>query len=136
MPENPPLDATAPRMPSIRVALMPKDTNALGTVFGGVILSHLDIAGAIEARKSAPDRMFVTVAMHRVVFDAPVFVGDVVSFYTQTLKRGRTSITIGCRVEAERLREPGVTVKVMDAEIVYVSVDQNRKPVPLSSTES
>lgn len=111
--------------------MMPKDTNALGTVFGGVILSHLDIAGGIEARKSAPDRLFVTVAMNSVVFQAPVFVGDVVSFYTETRRVGRTSVTIGCRVEAERLREPGVRLTVMDAEIVYVSVDQHRKPIPL-----
>lgn len=119
------------RMPSIRVSMMPKDTNALGTVFGGVILSHLDIAGAIEARKTAPDRLFVTVAMNHVIFQAPVFVGDLVSFYTETIRVGRTSVTIRCRVEAERLREPGVRACVMDAEIVYVSVDKDRHPIPL-----
>ncbi|MFN0206045.1 MAG: acyl-CoA thioesterase [Planctomycetota bacterium] len=119
------------RVPAIRVALMPKDTNALGSIFGGVILSHLDIAGAVEARKTAPDRLFVTVAMNRVVFEAPVFVGDLVSFYTETIRLGRTSITIRCQVEAERLREPGVTVRVMDAEIVYVAVDSERRPIEL-----
>jgi acyl-CoA thioesterase YciA len=118
-------------MPAIRVAMMPKDTNALGTIFGGVILSHLDVAGAIEARKSAPDRLFVTVAVNHVIFEAPVFVGDVVSFYTETKRVGNTSITIRCEVEAERLREPGVRVRVLDAEVVYVAVDNQRHPVPV-----
>jgi acyl-CoA thioesterase YciA len=119
-------------MPAIRVAMMPKDTNALGTIFGGVILSHLDVAGAIEARKHAPARIFVTVAMNRVTFEAPVYVGDLVSFYTDTVRVGRTSVTVRCQVEAERLREPGVRVRVMDSEIVYVAVDENRRPVELA----
>jgi acyl-CoA thioesterase YciA len=110
---------------------MPKDTNAQGTIFGGVILSHLDIAGAVEARRHAPERMFVTVAMNRVVFQAPVYVGDLVSFYTSTVRLGRTSVTVRCEVVAERLREPGTTVPVMDAEIVYVAIDSKRRPVPL-----
>ncbi|HKD99707.1 MAG TPA: hotdog domain-containing protein [Planctomycetota bacterium] len=122
-----------PRDPAIRVALMPKDTNALGTIFGGVILSHLDIAAAIEARRHAPQRTFVTVAMNRVVFDAPVYVGDLVSFYTETTKVGRTSVTVRVQVEAERLREPGKRVQVMDAEVVYVAVDDKRRPVPLAA---
>ncbi len=119
------------RCPAIRVAMMPKDTNALGTVFGGVVLSHLDVAGAVEARKHAPEKTFVTVAMNRVVFAAPVHVGDLVSFYTETHHVGRTSVTVRCRVEAERLREPGKIVDVMDAEIVYVAVDADRKPIPV-----
>jgi acyl-CoA thioesterase YciA len=121
----------APRIPAVRVAMMPKDTNALGTIFGGVVLSHLDVAGGVEARKTAPTRTFVTVAMNRVVFEAPVFVGDLVSFYTETVRLGRTSLTVRCEVEAERLREPGKQVRVMDAEIVYVAVDDARKPIPI-----
>jgi acyl-CoA thioesterase YciA len=124
------------RIPAIKVLLLPKDTNALGTIFGGVILSHLDIAGAIEARRHAPSRVFVTVAMNRVVFDAPVYVGDVISFYTETAKVGRTSVTVRVRVEAERLREPGKRVPVMDAEVVYVAVDDRRRPVPLSGASA
>ena len=119
------------RTPAIRVAMMPKDTNALGTVFGGVILSHLDVAGAIEARRHGP-RVFVTVAMNRVVFQAPVFVGDVVSFFAETLRVGRTSVTVRVRVEAERLRAPLETADVMDAEVVYVAVDESRRPVPVA----
>jgi acyl-CoA thioesterase YciA len=111
--------------------MMPKDTNALGTIFGGVILSHLDQAGAIEARQVAPEKVFVTVAMNRVVFEAPVYVGDLVSFYTSTERIGRTSITVRCEVEAERFREPGVKARVMDAEIVYVAVDAKRQPIPI-----
>ena len=123
--------ARTARTPAIRVAMMPKDTNALGTVFGGVILSHLDVAGAIEARRHGP-RVFVTVAMNRVVFQAPVFVGDVVSFFAETLRVGRTSVTVRVRVEAERLRAPRETADVMDAEVVYVAVDESRRPIPVA----
>ncbi|MBL8694239.1 MAG: acyl-CoA thioesterase [Planctomycetes bacterium] len=126
-----PSPAALQRVPAIRVAMMPKDTNALGSVFGGVILSHLDVAGAVEARKHGPNRMFVTVAMNHVVFDAPVFVGDLVSFYTETKSVGRTSVTVRCEVEAERHRNPGLRVRVMDAEIVYVAVDESRRPIPV-----
>src|ERR1043165_4621228 len=86
---------------AIRVSMLPRDTNPGGTIFGGVILSHLDLAGGIEARRHA-DKLFVTVAIHGVEFIAPVFVGDVVSFYTRTIKIGRTSITVGIIVEAMR----------------------------------
>ncbi|MFT5365438.1 MAG: acyl-CoA thioesterase YciA [Candidatus Latescibacterota bacterium] len=92
---------TAPRDPAIRVMLLPKDTNGHGTIFGGAILSHLDLAGAIEARKHRKCRV-VTVAMNRVEFIAPVFVGDVVSFYTETKRIGNTSVTVLIDVEADR----------------------------------
>lgn len=116
--------------PAIRVALMPKDTNAHGTIFGGVILSHIDIAGAIEARKHTSKKI-VTVAMHEVVFVAPVFVGDLVSFYTEFVRIGRTSITIKVTVEAERVRPRGERVRVTEAEVVYVAVDDDRRPIPI-----
>ena len=89
------------RTPAIKLMLLPKDTNAYGTIFGGVILSHIDLASAVEARKTAPHR-YVTRAMHEVEFHEPVFLGDVVSFYTKTLRIGRTSITVHVSVEAER----------------------------------
>ena len=82
------------RIPAIKVLLLPKDTNALGTIFGGVILSHVDLASAVEARKTAPHR-YVTAAMREVEFHATVFVGDIVNFYTETRRVGRTSITVG-----------------------------------------
>ena len=89
------------RIPAIKVLLLPKDTNAFGTIFGGVILSHIDLASAIEARKAAAHR-YVTKAMRAVEFHEPVFLGDIVSFYTETVRVGRTSITVRVSVEAER----------------------------------
>ena len=115
---------------SIRVVLMPKDTNAKGTVFGGVILSYIDLAGAVEVRKHTP-KSIVTVAMHEVVFVAPVMIGDLVSFYTDLIKIGRTSITVKVTVEAWRAKLPGERVRVTEAEVVYVAVDENRKPIPI-----
>ncbi|HKQ49622.1 MAG TPA: acyl-CoA thioesterase [Phycisphaerae bacterium] len=113
--------------PAIRVMMMPRDTNAHGTIFGGVILSHLDQAGAIEARKLGCGRV-VTVAMDRVEFKQPVFVGDVLSFYTELVSVGRTSIHVRVAVEADRWDSPSQRVPVTSAEIVYVCVDDQRKP--------
>lgn len=116
---------------AIRVSMLPRDTNPGGTIFGGVILSHLDQAGGTEARKHA-DKLFVTVAMRGIEFIAPVFVGDVVSFYTRTLKVGTTSVTVGLIVEAVRYHDTDCIVRVMEAEAVYVCVDpQTRKPIPI-----
>ncbi len=114
--------------PVLRIMPLPKDTNRYGTVFGGVILSYLDLAGVLEARKTAPMN-YVTVAMNKVEFHQPVFVGDQVSFYTRTVRKGRTSITVEVSVEASRYDNPSVAVKVTSAEITYVAVDANRKPV-------
>lgn len=116
--------------PAIRVVLMPKDTNAHGTIFGGVILSYIDIAAAIEVRKHTLKKI-VTKAMHEVVFVAPVHVGDLVSFYTELVRIGRTSITIKVTVEADRVRQPGERVIVTEAEVVYVAIDENRRPIPV-----
>jgi len=119
--------------PAIRVVLMPKDTNAHGTIFGGVILSYIDIAAAIEVRKHT-SKQIVTKAMHEVVFVAPVFVGDIVSFYTELVRIGRTSITIKVLVEADRVKYPSERARVTEAEVVYVAVDENRRPVPVRDT--
>lgn len=118
------------REPTLRVTMLPRDTNARGTIFGGVILSHIDLAGAIAASRQAP-RNFVTRAMHEVGFIAPVYVGDVVSFYTCMLREGKTSVTVRVIVEAERSKGPGRTVKVTEAEVVYVSVDEAGNPTPI-----
>ena len=127
------------RLPAIRLLLLPKDTNAYGTIFGGVILSNIDLASAVEARKVAPHR-FVTRAMREVEFHEPVFLGDIVSFYTETVRIGRTSITVRVSVEAERWGVPpardgrggdGATVKVTEAEVVLVAVDNGGRPVPI-----
>ena len=119
--------------PALRVTLMPRDTNAWGTIFGGVILSYIDLAGGVEARKHG-GHSFVTVAMREVVFHEPVYVGDLVSFYTRTERIGRTSVTVKVMVEAERVRESGRRVKVTEAETVYVAVDESRRPIPISES--
>jgi acyl-CoA thioesterase YciA len=119
------------RVPAIKVLLLPKDTNALGTIFGGVILSHIDLASAVEARKTAP-RRYVTRAMREVVFHQPVLLGDIVNFFTETVRVGRTSITVRVMVEAERWGEGrGERVTVTEAEVVLVAVDGQGRPTPI-----
>ena len=116
----------------IRVVMLPKDTNPTGTIFGGVILSHLDVAGAIEARRHS-DQRFVTKLMRNVEFVAPVYVGDLVTFYTRTVKLGTTSVTVEIDVEVERLGPHGnrSSVSVTTAQAIYVAIDQDSKPTPL-----
>ncbi len=113
--------------PAIRVIMMPKDTNALGTIFGGIILSYIDQAGAVEAYKRVQGRV-VTVAMREVEFHQPVFVGDLVSFYAETQRLGKTSITVKVTVEADRKSGRGRRVKVTEAEVVFVHVDDRNRP--------
>ena len=122
--------AATPRQPAIRVILMPKDTNALGTIFGGIILSYIDLAGAVPAHQHAAGRL-LTVAMREVVFHAPVFVGDVVSFYADVVRIGTTSITVHVEVEAERRDRQPRHVKVTEAEVIYVHVDERNAPIPI-----
>ena len=117
------------REPTLRVTMLPRDTNAHGTIFG-VILSHIDLAGPFAASRQAP-RNFVTRAMREVGFIAPVYVGDVVSFYAEVLREGETSVTIQVIVEAERRKEPRRQVKVTEAEVIYVAVDEAGSPTPL-----
>lgn len=114
----------------IRVVLLPRDTNERGTIFGGVLLSLIDQAGGIECSRHG-DHRFVTVAMREVVFHRPVYVGDLVSLYTRTRRVGRTSVTVGIRVEAIRRAVPHPRVKVTEAEAVYVAVDTSGRPVPV-----
>jgi acyl-CoA thioesterase YciA len=127
------------RIPAIKLLLLPKDTNAFGTIFGGVILSHIDLASAVEARKTAPHR-YVTRAMHEVEFHEPVHLGDIVSFYTETVRVGRTSITVRVSVEAERWGSVpeggggirlGEVVKVTEAVVVLVAVNDRGRPVTI-----
>src|ERR1700704_755154 len=116
-----------PRDPAIRITLLPRDTNSAGTVFGGVILSYIDMAGAIEAHRRTGMPRFVTVAMREVIFHKPVLVGDLVSFYVETVKIGNTSITVRVVVEAERVGVSRDRILVTDAEVVYVAMDENRQ---------
>jgi acyl-CoA thioesterase YciA len=115
--------------PAIRVLMMPRDTNAHGTIFGGVILSYIDQAGAIEARRQGC-RLMVTVSMDKIVFHEPVFVGDLVSFWTETVRIGTTPITV--KVTVESFRNGSEKVLVTEAQVVYVNVGEDRKPTPIS----
>jgi acyl-CoA thioesterase YciA len=125
------------RIPAIKVLMLPKDTNPLGTIFGGVILSHIDLASAVEARKTAR-RRWVTKAMREVEFHEPVFLGDVVNFFTETVRLGRTSITVRVEVVAERWGggHHGERVKVTEAEVVLVAVDESGRPEPIHADSS
>ena len=133
--EPPPPGSGANAQPAIRVLMMPKDTNALGTIFGGIILSYIDQAGAVPAHRYAPGRI-VTVAMHEIVFHSPVFVGDLVSFYADVVRVGNTSITVKVVVEAERPGPEARRVKVTEADVVYVQVDERGHPTPLARTRA
>lgn len=118
------------RDPAIRVVMMPRDTNAMGTIFGGIVLSYIDQAGAVEAYRHTTGRI-VTVAMREVEFHAPVLVGDLVSFYAETVRRGTTSITVKVVVESERRTLGEGRVKVTEAEVVYVHLGDDGRPTPL-----
>ena len=124
---------TTELQPAIRVVMMPKDTNPMGTIFGGLILSYIDQAGAVEARRHS-EKNLVTVAMHEVKFIAPVFVGDLVSFYAETVRIGRTSITVRITVEASRSQPPHDVVRVTQAEVVYVAIEEPGKGVAVRET--
>src|SRR5262245_36378213 len=122
---------------AIQVPMMPADTNRYGTIFGGVFVSYIDLAGAIAAQRELqlrggnPKASFVTVAINRVEFKQPVLVGDIVRFQTSIVRIGRTSITVHIDVHAERGAQ---TIHVTAAEGVFVGVDSStpeRKPVPL-----
>jgi acyl-CoA thioesterase YciA len=133
---------------ALQVVMMPRDANpqptlhpggqftSYSTIFGGILLSYIDQAGAIGARREViraggPPPVVVTVAMNRVEFKKPVLVGDVVRFLTRRVRLGRTSITMHVCVEAERGQE---VLQVTEAEVVYVGIDPNtpeRRPTPL-----
>lgn len=120
------------QIPAIRVSMMPRDTNAHGTIFGGHILSLIDQAGAIGAHRLGARRV-VTVAMHEVEFKQPVMVGDLVTCYAKVTRVGRTSITVDVRVVAHRKADPNDAVDVTQATVVYVNVDDANEPLPLAS---
>ena len=120
----------AAREPTLRVVPMPSDANYTGDIFGGWIMSQVDIAGAIPAIELAQGRV-ATVAVNSFVFKQPVMIGDVVSFYARVVRVGRTSITVDVEVYARRRALPDV-VKVTEATLTYVAVDDDRRPRPVS----
>jgi acyl-CoA thioesterase YciA len=115
------------RVPVLRVMPMPADANIHGDVFGGWIMAQVDVAGAIPAARRANGRV-ATVAVTSFQFKNPVFVGDLLSFYAQVLKTGKTSITVDVEVYAERMRLQTEVVKVTEATLVYVATGPDRKP--------
>ena len=123
------MDQEPIRDAAIRLTMMPRDTNAHGTVFGGIILSYIDVAGSVEAVRQTKHDRFVTVAMKEIIFHEPVFMGDLVSFYAETTKIGNTSIYVNVIVEAERFSNPGQVVTVTEAEVVYVAINREREKV-------
>ena len=119
-------------LPSIKLVMLPKDTNSLGNIFGGVILSNIDLAAAVHAKREAPHR-YVTKVLREVEFIAPVKVGDAVSFYTKTTKIGNTSITIKVLVQVERGIGKTEQIKVTEAEVVMVAVSKDGEPIPIKN---
>lgn len=118
-------------VPAIRQIMMPRDTNANGTIFGGVILSQIDLAAAVEAHRWHPGRI-VTVAMDKIEFHRPVHTGDLVSFYTETLRTGRTSVTVRVDVWAQRRDVTMQMVPVTRANVTMVAVDHEGATTPLA----
>jgi acyl-CoA thioesterase YciA len=122
------------RQPTLRVVPMPADANASGDIFGGWIMSQVDIAGSIAAMRRAQGRV-VTVAVNAFQFKKPVFVGDLISCYAQVTRIGTTSLTVGVEVYAERglghAGDPEKCVKVTEATLTYVAIDDRRRKRPL-----
>lgn len=119
-----------PRL-ALRVVMMPRDTNHQGTIFGGIILAHVDQAGYVEARRHGLHR-WVTASIDRVDFKAPVHVGEIVEFRTRTIRLGRTSVTVQVAVDAERL--DGRWSRVTEAQLTMVSVDADGHAIPFRAS--
>ncbi|MDQ0625979.1 acyl-CoA thioesterase YciA [Paraburkholderia graminis] len=119
-----------PESCALRVVPLPADANPYGDVFGGWIMSQVDIAGSVPACRRANGRV-VTVAVNSFVFSQPVFVGDLLSFYASIVKTGNSSITVSVEVYAQRMRYATEVVKVTDAVLTYVATDDDRRPRPL-----
>lgn len=129
-PANPPSEGE--RRLALRIVTLPRDTNQYGTIFGGVILSYIDQAGFVEARRHGCHR-WVTAAIDRVEFIAPVHLGDTVNFYGRTTRMGTKSVTVAVDVEAERY-DTGKASPVTSATLTMVSVDSNGTPIPFRSS--
>lgn len=127
VPYSPIVELPKERMPTMRVIPMPADTNANGTIFGGWVMAQVDLAGSVPASERAMGRV-ATVAVNSFIFKQPVFVGDLVSFYAKVIKTGRTSITIDVEVFAQRHRFGSEVVKVTEAILTYVAIDELGKP--------
>ena len=125
------MDLPQGEQPVLRIIPMPADTNAHGTIFGGWVMAQVDLAGSVPAVERARGNV-VTVAVNSFRFQEPVFVGDLVSFYARVCKVGRTSITVDVEVYSQRGRDQrGTVVRVTEAQLTYVAIDEKRKPRPV-----
>jgi acyl-CoA thioesterase YciA len=115
------------RQPALRVVPMPADVNQNGDIFGGWVMSQVDIAGSIPASRRARGRI-ATVAVNSFIFREPVLIGDLVSFYADITREGRTSITVAVEVYAQRNPTDVICVKVTEASLTYVAVGADRRP--------
>ena len=120
--------------PTLRLVPMPADSNSTGDIFGGWVMSQVDIAGSIPAIRLARGRV-ATIAVNSFVFRQPVLVGDLVSFYAEVVKVGHTSITVSVEVYAQRNPQKEETVKVTEATLTYVAVDNQRRPRVVSAQQ-
>src|SRR6184192_3918927 len=120
--------------PALRVVPMPSDANQHGDIFGGWVMSQVDIAGAVPAARRARGRV-ATVAVNSFVFKQPVLVGDIVSLYSEVVRIGRTSITVSVEVYSQHRSQPESAVKVTEAVLTYVAVDENRRPRVVSAQQ-
>ncbi len=120
--------------PTLRVVPMPADANQHGDIFGGWIMAQVDIAGSVAAARLAKGRV-ATVAVNSFLFKQPVFVGDLVSFYAEVVRVGRTSITVNVEVYSQRRPEREMATKVTEATLTYVAVDNNRRPRVVSAQQ-
>ena len=132
--QRPTTKLPAGKEPVLRVAPMPRDANQSGDIFGGWIMAQVDIAGSIPAMRAARGRV-ATVAVNSFVFKQPVFVGDLVSLYAEVVRIGRTSITVNVEVYAQHRPEREEVVKVTEATLTYVAVDENRRPRVVSAQQ-
>jgi acyl-CoA thioesterase YciA len=123
------------KMPQLRVMPMPADANVHGDVFGGWIMAQVDIAGSLPAVRRANGRV-ATIAVNSFLFKHPVFVGDLLSFYAEIVKVGKTSITVYVEVFAERNRLQAETVRVTEATLTYVATGEDRKPRQLPTIDA
>jgi acyl-CoA thioesterase YciA len=117
----------------MKVIPMPADCNANGDIFGGWVMAQVDLAGAVLPARLVRGRM-ATVAVNQFVFKQPVKVGDILSFFSKVTRVGRTSVTVSVEVYAEQIRSQGRYVKVTEAQLTYVAIDDQSRPRPLQDT--
>lgn len=118
----------------LKVIPMPADANGNGDIFGGWVMAQVDLAGAVLPARHTNGRM-ATVAVNQFIFKQPVKMGDILSFFAEVTRLGRTSVTVQVEVYAERFKAQGQYVKVTEAQLTYVAIDKNGKPRPLGSSE-